>query len=316
MTALSARYRHPLRFPTAASPPRQPNATRPRAYAAPSGNIVAVLRRALGLFLVLAGAAQVALAQGLASGVANHGPFALVPAAQPGTWNAIASWVAQPGATIALLVAGCLLLFHDLLTPLDWGLTGTGGVVALGLVFASHYSKGTGGVLGVVLLLGGLTGLLLEIHVYPGRGLPAFAGLFLLFLGMFWSLGGAHNTAFALPVAAVLTVVSLVAFFAYLPKSSAWKKVAEEMQRVQNPLGGAPALDPLRFLGRTGEALTALRPSGVADIDGVRVDVITEGDFLEPGASVLVTHIDGARIVVSEAAVENSARVEAASAAA
>jgi len=305
----------------ALSPRRSYAPHRRRAFDAPppaaARSVAAFLRLALGALLVLAGIVQTALAQGLdggmggMSGVVNHGPFALVPATQPGTWAAVASWVVQPWATIALLVAGCLLLFHDLLTPLDWGATGTGGVIALGLVFASHYAKGAGGVLGVVLLLGGLTGLLLEIHVFPGRGLPAFTGLFLLFLGMFWSLGGAHNTAFALPVSAILTVVSLVAFFAYLPKSPAWKKIGEEMQLAQS---GQAAFDPLRFLGRPGEAITPLRPSGVATIDGVRMDVITEGDFLDPGASVVVTHIDGSRIVVSDAAVTNNAHVSEASA--
>ena len=59
-----------------------------------------------------------------------------------GVWHTVAHLVAMPWATIALLVAGCLLLYHDLLTPLTWGWTGTLGVIALGLVFASHLTSG------------------------------------------------------------------------------------------------------------------------------------------------------------------------------
>ena len=37
-----------------------------------------------------------------------------------------------------------------------------------------------------------------------------------------------------------------------------------------------------------GTAATVLRPSGVAEFDGVRLDVVTEGEFLSPGTPVQV----------------------------
>ena len=52
------------------------------------------------------------------------------------------------------------------------------------------------------------------------------------------------------------------------------------------------------LLGKTGTAATVLRPSGIALIEGVRMDVVTEGDFLPEGCAVKVVSTDGNRIVV------------------
>jgi membrane-bound ClpP family serine protease len=52
------------------------------------------------------------------------------------------------------------------------------------------------------------------------------------------------------------------------------------------------------FLSKEGIALTPLRPSGTADFDGVRLDVITRGEFVEKGTKVFVEEIKGKKIVV------------------
>jgi membrane-bound serine protease (ClpP class) len=54
------------------------------------------------------------------------------------------------------------------------------------------------------------------------------------------------------------------------------------------------------LLNGTGVALTQLRPSGTARINGQRVDVVTEGGLIERGAKLKVVAIEGSRIVVRE----------------
>lgn len=222
------------------------------------------------------------------------------PASAGGWWSQAALVIIAPWATVLLLVVGCLLLFVDLLTPKTWEWTGTLGVIAVGTVFAAHVTEGTGGWVGIVLMLAGVGLLLLETHVYPGQGSAAVGGLLLLFLGMFWALGGSNHAAFALPVASVLTLVVLTAFFAYLPKSPLWKQISQQM-RQQSTVALSASQSPMTLIGRTGTALSALRPSGIADFGGARFDVVTEGDFLPNGASVLVTHVEDGRVVVESA---------------
>ena len=52
------------------------------------------------------------------------------------------------------------------------------------------------------------------------------------------------------------------------------------------------------FLNREGTALTALNPIGVADFDGVRLEVVSQGEYLEKGVRVKVIAVEGAKIVV------------------
>ncbi|MCX6914921.1 MAG: hypothetical protein NT167_18025 [Verrucomicrobia bacterium] len=63
---------------------------------------------------------------------------------------------------------------------------------------------------------------------------------------------------------------------------------------------GELGVEKPELLNGTGVALTQLRPSGTASINGQRVDVVTEGGLIERGTAVKVVTVEGARIVVRE----------------
>jgi membrane-bound serine protease (ClpP class) len=50
--------------------------------------------------------------------------------------------------------------------------------------------------------------------------------------------------------------------------------------------------------GRFGRTLSALRPAGVVDFDGRRVDTLTEGIMVEPGQWVRCVEVRAGRVVV------------------
>ncbi|MFM7323300.1 MAG: NfeD family protein [Armatimonadota bacterium] len=213
-------------------------------------------------------------------------------------WNHFAQTiVGHPWWTIALLVAGCALLFHEMLTPLTWGWTGTLGLACVGVVFAAQRTAGVTGWLGIVLLLAGVGLLLVEILILPGRGVPALCGFTLLFSGMFVALGGTARPGFALPVSACLALASMVAFFAYLPKSAAWREIGRAIRTVA---AEAPPT-PFPLPRDRGTTLTPLRPTGEASFGGATRFVVTEGEFLPKGIEVVVDRIEGNRIVVDVA---------------
>lgn len=54
------------------------------------------------------------------------------------------------------------------------------------------------------------------------------------------------------------------------------------------------------YIGAEGETVTHLRPAGIANIDSQRMDVVTEGDFIDKGRKVEVVTVEGNRIVVRE----------------
>lgn len=54
------------------------------------------------------------------------------------------------------------------------------------------------------------------------------------------------------------------------------------------------------LVGRDGISLTALRPAGLAEIDGRRVDVVAAGRFIEKARRVRVIDLSGNRVVVRD----------------
>lgn len=61
---------------------------------------------------------------------------------------------------------------------------------------------------------------------------------------------------------------------------------------------GSLGVERPELVNRTGTTLTILRPSGIALIEGKRVDVVTEGGFVEAGTPVKVVAVEGLRVVV------------------
>lgn len=60
--------------------------------------------------------------------------------------------------------------------------------------------------------------------------------------------------------------------------------------------------DPARqvLVGKAGTAHTDLRPAGIVDIEGQRIDVVSEAGFIIKGSPVKVIEVAGSRIVVRQ----------------
>ena len=55
------------------------------------------------------------------------------------------------------------------------------------------------------------------------------------------------------------------------------------------------------FVDKKGVAVTVLRPAGMAEFDGVKLNVVSDGEFIPEGAAVRVARVEGNRIVVVKA---------------
>jgi membrane-bound serine protease (ClpP class) len=54
------------------------------------------------------------------------------------------------------------------------------------------------------------------------------------------------------------------------------------------------------LLSMTGVSVTDLRPAGMAEIDSQRVDVVTDGEYIDADTPIIVTSVSGNRIVVEK----------------
>lgn len=92
------------------------------------------------------------------------------------------------------------------------------------------------------------------------------------------------------------SIVGIMLYLKYFPDSR-----AAAMFISRGKVGNLGA-EPRELLNQTGTALTDLRPSGTALIQGRRVDVVTEGPYVVRGTPVRVVAVEGMRTVVRTAA--------------
>ncbi len=148
----------------------------------------------------------------------------------------------------------------------------------------------------ILLLVLGVVLLAAEILVIPGFGLVGLLGIASTIgagVVAFTQLGSGWGMA---ALGSGVAVSGLMAWL--LPKTAAGKQlVLKETQRGVRV--GDLAL--VGLLGVEGEAVTTLRPSGSARLDGRVVDVITDGIYVEAGARVRVAKVAGSRVVVEPA---------------
>ncbi|MGO8671875.1 MAG: NfeD family protein [Capsulimonadaceae bacterium] len=213
-------------------------------------------------------------------------------------WLAAARWIVLPWATILLLVIGLVLVIMEMATWHSWGIAGAIGAVVVATIFAAHIAVGHGSWVGVILFVAGLIFLLFETHILPGHGVSALVGLALITFGMYFALGGAEHGGLMTVGTALLTTAGVtIAFFVYLPRSRVWKKIGQPLRQTAAD-GYVASEDYTGFLGMHGNATTHLRPSGTADIAGIKIPVVSEGGFIDAGTPIEVVLVQGNRIVV------------------
>ena len=234
------------------------------------------------------------------------------PTATPNWALELVEALASPGLAALLLVVGVMGLYIELNSP-GVGFGGFIATVALLLFFWSKFLDGTADWLEVLLFVTGVVFVLIEVMVLPGVGIFGLGGA-LMVIG---ALVLASQT-FILPKTAsqmvelrnsLATVVGagfgcLLAagvLRAYLPQSALFRRATlappEEADRIEQGRREQLA-DYAHLVGKTGVATTDLLPAGRAEIAGELVDVTTDGDVIDRGASVQVVDAQANRVVV------------------
>jgi len=221
------------------------------------------------------------------------------------TWaESLVRFLTHPVVSSLLMTLGVLGILIEIRTP-GFGVPGTVGIASLGLFFWGHYLVRLAG-WEVLLLVGtGLALLGVELFLLPGFGVTGALGIGAILGGLTWTLIGRGATWEALTWAALRVLASALAAlalglvaFRFLPRLPlARRLVLETAMNARKGYASPPEADT-GWLGKRGVAATALRPAGIARIEGTRVDVVTDGEYVEVGEAIRVTRVDGNRIVV------------------
>ena len=198
-------------------------------------------------------------------------------------------------------------LYFELQTP-GVGFPGLMSFMGAALFFAPHYMLGLVESWEIVVFLVGVLLLLAEVFVTPGFGVAGITGLIMVLASLMAALIGNVGLAFpsggqisqaaaTLAAALVLMVVLAVSLGRFLPRSQRFGRLILSPE-LSSSEGYTSAETDTSLLGQTGKTLTGLRPSGAAELDGRRVDVIAQSTFIDAGTTIEVVDVRGSRVEV------------------
>ena len=227
------------------------------------------------------------------------------------TWaESLVRFLTHPIVSSILMTVGILGIIVELRTP-GFGVPGALGLASLALFFGGHWLVRLTGWEEILLVGIGFALLGVEIFVLPGFGIAGVLGLVLIVTGLGLSIVGRGatwpvmlNAAGRVALSLLIAMAASLAFLRLLPRLPFGRRFVLATGLPSGTgdasLGGSKRV----WLGMRGVAGSPLRPAGIATIDGERVDVVSEGQFIEPGCPVEVIRIDGNRIVVRPFIVE------------
>lgn len=149
-----------------------------------------------------------------------------------------------------------------------------------------------------ILLLGlGLAFIVAEV-LFPSLGLLSLLATACIVGALAVAFADSTSTGlnFLIAVTVLVPIVMLVGFKLFPRSPMGRKMVAPGLSF--DATATTDARDQA-LLGREGVVESALRPTGIARIDGRRVDVVTRGELVEPPARVRVIEVTGNRVVVA-----------------
>lgn len=208
-----------------------------------------------------------------------------------------ARFITNPVVVPILLSIASLGLIVELYSP-GFGVPGSMGLVSLLLFFYGHTIAGLAGYETLILFLIGVGLLIAELFVAGG-----IAGIFgvLAIIGSILLAG--TNLAFmavSILIAIAVAGIGMVIIMKFFGKKLHLLNKIILMDTMDTESGYVSNENRTDLLNKTAVTLTPLRPSGVADLDGERIDVVSEGRYIDRDKEVLIVAVEGFRIVVRE----------------
>ena len=136
--------------------------------------------------------------------------------------------------------------------------------------------------------------IVVEVYLIPGFNVIGILGFLLIMfaVGYMYSETGLIGGSIAL----VASSGGGVLLFYLLWRSGAWDRfILATTLKMDDEAVIREADHRKRHLGKSGVAITSLRPTGVVEIEGERIEVATEGEFIAAGSTVRIVAMDRRR---------------------
>jgi membrane-bound serine protease (ClpP class) len=210
----------------------------------------------------------------------------------------VARFLTNPYMIPLLLTVAGIGIVVELFSP-GFGLPGLIGLTSLILYFYGHLVAGITGYETLALFIVGLVLCFLELFI-PG-GIIGTIGLIAILGSLFLASGDPIHFGISLLIALASSVTVFILLVKVYGKNMKFFKKFVLKDSTNTEQGYISNVSRLELIGMKGKALTDLRPSGTAVINGERLDVVSEGTFIGKDSAVTVIKAEGSRIVVREA---------------
>lgn len=196
-----------------------------------------------------------------------------------------------------ILSIGFIGLVVEILTP-GFGVGGTISLLAFTVFFGGSMLAGNAGMAVIFVFIIGIILLVVEA-IIPGFGAPGIGGIICIVVSIVLSSESVILGVTSLGIAFLLTIVVAALLIKYGPKNKYLDKVilGTELRKDE---GFIPTKEKEDLLGVEGITLTPLRPSGAIEVNDERLDVVTDGQFVEIGTYVKIIKVEGSKIVVKK----------------
>lgn len=155
-----------------------------------------------------------------------------------------------------------------------------------------------GNIPALIMMIVGFALLVIEMYI-PGFGLAGISGSALMIIG----IAVMRPSPLQALILVLISVILLSIAFSLAMHSISKGRLSRSklvLNEVLNQKNENDAEDLSYFIGKVGQTRTALRPAGIAEFDGVKLNVVSDGEFVNNQRHVRVERVEGNRIVVRE----------------
>ncbi len=155
----------------------------------------------------------------------------------------------------------------------------------------------------IICLAVGIVLLLVEL-VVPGFGVSGILGLIALVAAVILQIGNPTGMMFVIAIALFVVAAVVLIIYRSVIKGRLGRSriiLQEQIDGESNELSDA---QQQALVGKSGVTLSPLRPSGIALVEGRRLNVMTDGEFVDKDMPVTVVQSAGLRILVRAAQAE------------
>lgn len=209
----------------------------------------------------------------------------------------LARFITNPIVVPILLSVAGLGLVLELYSP-GFGVPGTMGASALILFFYGHLVAGLAGYEALILFFIGV-GLIIAEFFLP-FGIAGVIGSLAIIGSIIMAGGNPMFMAVSLLIAIAIAITGMVVIMKFFGKKLHLLNRMVLMDSTDTESGYVSNVNRINLIGREALTATPLRPSGAVVLDGERIDVVSEGSYIERGKNVIIVKVEGSRIVVRE----------------